>query len=279
MHQFIGLVLLILAVSVGLYAATHYAQLTSFQVPLPSGLHPVNYFSSTQTPTSGTQYQNIPQLALPAHTSQNPVRIDSVVQASAYYHPYIEVVLASNAGPGQKIDITGWTVKSKNGSFTIPQAQAVYSFGGVAGDITLQSGEYVHIYSGEATKGNFRLNKCMGYIEDQTPFTPSIPMTCPVPNRSQTTAFTSECQDYVTSLRTCQNPSANPPVPMTDTACFEFLRKLNYVGCVDAHIGDSDFASNQWWAWIGSKENIFDPTHDDVQLINKQGTVVDEYTY
>jgi hypothetical protein len=42
---------------------------------------------------------------------------------------------------------------------------------------------------------------------------------------------------------------------------------------------DLDFSTNEWRLWAGNQINIFDSTHDKVQLIDKFGKVVDEYTY
>lgn len=272
-HQIIGIILLIVAVATGLYVSTHYMALTSFKIALPQSLRLVN--GPSQLSLSPEQSADSQVTA----ESQKPVSI-SYINPASDTSSYMEMVLASNSGPVQVTDITGWLIKSRNGRyFTIPKAQETYSFGGPQTDVMLKSGDSVRLYSGDGPKGNFRMNKCMGYLEDQTPFTPSIPMSCPVVSRAETVNFTSECQDYVASLRSCENPNANPPVPISDTACFEVLRKLNYVGCVERYGKDDDFLSGEWWAWMGDQMNIFDPVHDKVQLLDKSGKLIDEYTY
>lgn len=266
--------MLVLAVSIGVYVTTHYAELTNLKIPLPTQLRPVN--SAPFLPLS----QETPNVVISAPISENNklVSISSVRQASDFY-PYIEVVLTANVSGSEKVDVTGWKIKSNFGDFTIPRAQEVYSFGGLQSDIRLRAGDYLNLYSGFGPKGNFRLNKCMGYIEDRSSFIPAIPNNCPSISRSELTGFTGACQDYAASLQSCEIPSANPPVPITDTACHEYLRKLNYVGCVDRYQGDGDFASHEWRVWLGEAINIFDATHDKVQLIDKGGKVIDEYVY
>ena len=69
----------------------------------------------------------------------------------------------------------------------------------------------------------------------------------------------------------------SPQIPTNDYACQQFLATLNYKGCFEAHESDADFFSNQWWAWTGS--NILDPSHDVVNLYDRNGLLVDEYTY
>lgn len=273
MHQVIGIMLLIAAVATGLYVSSHYTELISFRIALPQSLRLVDGTSQLLlSPEPSADLQQADEFQKPVSISYiNPVSDSS---------QYTEIVLASNAGPLQVADITGWMIKSRSGGyFTIPKAQEVYSFGGAQTDMILKSGDTARLYSGDGPKGNFRMNKCMGYLEDQTPFTPAIPMLCPLISRSETVNFSSECQDYAASLRACQNPSANPPIPITDTACFESLRKLNYVGCVERYGRDEDFLSGEWWAWMGDQMNIFDPVHDKVQLLDKSGKLVDEYVY
>ncbi|MBU6142259.1 hypothetical protein KGO95_04095 [Patescibacteria group bacterium] len=274
-HQFIGLLLLVLAVAAGFYVSSHYLQLTSLQLPVPSALNSVQLPSSAvlnpaPAPVISTASQTV---------TQKPVTISYVTLASSG-QSYTELALVADGGSQQPVDVTGWHIADKSGvSFTIPQAQQLYSFNGPQSDIALKPGDTLRIFSGPANIGNFRMNKCMGYIQDRTSFTPPIPMTCPTTDPSATVDFSSQCQDYIASLNACQNPSANPPVPPSDDKCFAFLQTLNYTGCVAAHQQDTDFYSNEWWVWVDDKMNSFDPTHDKIQLLDTSGTVVDEYTY
>ncbi len=273
-HQFIGLLLLIVAVAAGFYVSSHYLQLTSLQLPVPSALN------SVQLPSSAV-LNPAPAPAIPTDSqpvTQKPVTISYITLAGSG-QSYTELALVVDGG-SQPVDVTGWHIISKSGnSFTIPQAQPLYSFNGAQSDIMLSPGQTLRIFSGSPIIGNFRMNKCMGYIQDRTSFTPSLPMTCPTTDPSATVDFSSQCQDYIASLNACQNPSANPPVPPTDDKCFAFLQTLNYNGCVTAHQQDTDFYSNEWWAWVDNKMNNFDPTHDKIQLIDPSGNVADEYTY
>ena len=279
MHQLIGLILLIAAIVGVFYVSTHYTELLKFKIPLPVRfLQPIT-LPAFNSGGGGTTINPIkdnfqPQTAL---EPQKLARIGSVQLKSGFY-PYQELVIYSNAVSG-RTDITGWIVKSNNGSFTIPTAQEVYSFGGNQGDINLRNGDSVHIYSGSGQKGNFRLNKCIGYIEDVAPFSPPLPKSCPNINRAEINNLTGACQDYINSLRSCQNPNANPPVSAEDSSCHQFLSKLNYVGCVEKYGRDSDFSTNEWRVWAGTQADIFDALHDKVQLLDRSGKLVDEYVY
>lgn len=277
MQQFFGTLLLIAAISVLFYVSNH-PELIKFDISVPK-MSPIAISPtppSTPAYTTGVTGQQQP--TTPVLSTSKPLRISSVRQPSGYA-PYLEVSLYSNLNRGEIINITGWTIKSNYGSFTIPRAQERYSFGGQENDINLRSGDRVYLYSGFGPKGNFRLNKCMGYIEDRAPFTPSISRSCPYISRSEINNLSGLCQDYILSLRSCENPSSNPPIKVDDIACHNFLSKLNYVGCVEKYGQEQDFSSEEWRLWIGEQINIFDPRHDRVQLLDVKGQVVDEYSY
>ena len=126
MHQLIGLILLIAAIVGVFYVSTHYTELLKFKIPLPVRfLQPIT-LPAFNSGGGGTTINPIkdnfqPQTAL---EPQKLARIGSVQLKSGFY-PYQELVIYSNAVSG-RTDITGWTVKSNNGSFTIRAAQGVY---------------------------------------------------------------------------------------------------------------------------------------------------------
>lgn len=275
--QFFGLILLVLAVAAGVYVSTNYTDLVNLKIQVPLTVRPV------AVPTTGVDRTTSPlPVAIDIGSSvletKKLVRITSIRQPTSF-NPYLEMVLSSSLNRGETVNITGWSVRSNKGSFIIPQAQEVYSFGGQEGNIILRYGDRVNLYSGRGLKGNFRVNKCLGYIEDISTFMPALPRACPAISRSEISGFSGACQNYLTSLRACQNPAANPPVSIDDFACHDFLRKLNYVGCVEKYGNNSDFLQNEWRVWLENQINIFDPTHDKVQLLDKGGKVIDEYVY
>ena len=283
MHQYIGLFLIVLAVAVAVFIATSGTDLLQLRFPVPTLIRPVSVSipdvirTSTEAVVPEPEAEEIKEAEEVLETRQL-IRIDSVDQSTSF-HPYTEVVLDSDLEENETVDITGWTIKGKYGFFTIPQAQEIYSWGGAIKDIVLKPGNSVYLYSGPGPRGNFRLNKCMGYIEDVAPFIPSLPKDCPSISRSEVSRLSMPCQDYILSLWDCENPIANPPVPYDDSACHDFLQKLNYVGCVAKYGNDSDFLSDEWQVWLENQINVFNPEYDKVQLFDKQGNLIDEYAY
>lgn len=142
----------------------------------------------------------------------------------------------------------------------------------------MKSGDTLSIYSNSSAIGvNFRLNKCMGYLSNTNNFIPSLNFNCPTINRSEIINFTGQCQNYITSLNSCQTPAPNPPISIYDYSCKSYLDKLNYGGCFTSHRSDYDFMSNKWYAWSGSQ--FLDFQHDRLLLFDRNGLLVAEYTY
>lgn len=206
------------------------------------------------------------------------VRI-SFVRPMNSFRSYTELSLYANLNKDEKVNISGWTIKTNKDSFKIPQAQDIYDSAGAEEDIILRSGEKVLMYSLPKLRGNFRLNKCIGYIEDAAPLTPSLSQSCPEISRSEIASLSGLCQNYIRSLSSCENPSANPPVPFNDSACHDFLSKLNYAGCVAKYKNDAGFRLKEWRLWLGPSMNIFDGFHDKVQIFDGNGSLISEYVY
>lgn len=197
---------------------------------------------------------------------------------------YSEVNIYTNLSQGEEVRITGWKVQSNRDSFLIPKGVADYnpnlSYNEPV-NIAIKSGDQVKIFSHSSARGlNLRLNQCTGYIKDSTP---EMPRNCPYIGQSEIYTFTGECQSYIRTLGSCEFPIHNPPIPYSDTACYDFLRQLNYQGCYNKYRSKPDFFSHEWRIWLATypnpQKNIFDPEHDRVLLFDREGKLVDEYVY
>jgi len=123
------------------------------------------------------------------------------------------------------------------------------------------------------------LNECIGYIAQVANFDPPLPDSCPYIDPSQIQNFTGQCQNYIETLGQCQSPNmSSPQIPRTDYACQDYLENnFTYKSCFDEHDSDPNFLSNQVWVWTGS--NVVDQYHDTVKLLDRNGLLVDLYTY
>jgi hypothetical protein len=125
------------------------------------------------------------------------VRIGSVSPGSESSIGSI-ALYASITDDSERIDVTGWLLKTNVGGVYIPQAVASYSPVGIStpGDIYLRKNYRVTMYSSVTSIGvNILLNKCIGYLQNTATFNPPLPSNCPSIQRSDVANFTGQCQD------------------------------------------------------------------------------------
>lgn len=207
------------------------------------------------------------------------IKLSSISRGSTRSDSKI-TISGSKIGVDEAINITGWLIKGKKSSQYIPKAVNDYLPTGTAAesDIIFKKGEFVYIYSSESAIGiNFRLNRCIGYLQNTTKFTPSLPNKCPRIDLSEAANFSDQCYDYVRSIGTCKLPKGNVQLPQSDYGCRPFLDKINYKGCYDEHRADADFLSKEWRVWTGYKFLVAQV--DQIELYDKNGLLVDLRKY
>lgn len=218
------------------------------------------------------------------------VHIDSVIHPdrNAYYTSAGgQFALYTDWSIKQLIDVTGWSVRgNKGGSVSIPQAVADYNpntFGTLQNtDIVLESGARVYVYGLRGPLGsNFRLNKCTGYLNENNKFDPSLPNECPRVDSARLVLLSGKCQDFVHSMNTCVTPKPddlNRISGFVEDECRALIAKQNHVACYNDNHNTPDFFSKEWRVWNGDAMT-FDTYHDRLMLFDRQGLLVDVYTY
>jgi len=214
------------------------------------------------------------------------VTLSQVQKASSYYNNSGSFSMRGAYSLGdQMVDVTGWHVKSNRGNpIWIPQIVEYYSPGGpfAEKDIFIGKSDRVYVYGAPSPVGrSFRLNKCIGYLNNHYEFEPALSRSCPSAPRSDMANLTGRCQSFLTSLWGCEEPTpeeineySNPK----DAGCGGYLEYKTYNGCYAAHRGDPDFLSKEWRVWV-NQDFGFDSSHDQVVLYDSAGKVVDVYTY
>jgi len=181
------------------------------------------------------------------------------------------------------VNVSAWRVQGLRGASFVPKAVPVYEANGLASeaDIYLRNSDTLYLYLGgsSAIGKNFRLNKCMGYLPNVSEFSPYLPRECPLPDRSEYSNFTGQCQNYISSLGACGIPNFNDVrLPQGDYACRSYLQKnFSYPSCMERYRGDANFIKPEVRAWIGG--GFLDQYHDKVRLYDLKGLLVDAYEY
>lgn len=192
-----------------------------------------------------------------------------------------QISLRANFQSGEKINITGWYIKARNGGWYVPKAVNIYDPSGLAepGDILLGRGETVNMYSGSSPLGvNFRLNLCTGYLNNDRKFSPTLPRQCPGADKATLRNFSSQCQDFVPgAVSSCKEPRSNPPLPYYDEGCLEYLELFSFKGCFDTYRSEPGFLKPEWRVWMGT--TFVNARHDRVFLLDTNGFVIDWREY
>ncbi len=216
------------------------------------------------------------------------IRIASASFSTGYNKPSTIRLYSRLESGDSPINITGWRLKSNRYEFIIPKAVEIYKPSGTNEEknVILSSNNYVNIYSTtSAINKNFRLNKCMGYLENSFNFNPLLPQSCPMVYRSryEVAYLSGQCQTYLFSLGGCK------PVDVTfynslltgtseGNVCRAFLNTVGtYGNCFEKYSQDKDFLSSEWRLWVNS--DILDSQHDRLDLFDNDGLLVSDYVY
>lgn len=259
---------------------------------------PVATYRSYQSPVSASTTRSAIQPAIPSYLIPEGLRQEQLspyfrkikigsVSISSWKNYPSAVRLYSSLTGSEKINISGWKLKSNRREIIIKQAVEIYSPQGGNGesDIVLSSGGFVNIYDGKSPiSRNLRLNKCAGYLQNFYDFKPLLPQNCPAIPRSDYVHLSGECQTYIMSLGSCKLPAVSfvnsLPGSEQGNACRMYLNTVGYGTCFNEYRYDNNFLSNEWRVWTDENiTEVFDKKHDRVRLFDKEGLLVDEYIY
>ncbi|MBI4034189.1 MAG: hypothetical protein HY378_01420 [Candidatus Brennerbacteria bacterium] len=189
--------------------------------------------------------------------------------------------LRANSTLKENLDVTNWRIKSNRGEIAIK--------GGVADvppvnlkKIVLRPRTSAVFYADVISfVQNVELNKCTGYLNNTYALSPKLPNNCPRPERSEYISFSGECQNFIRSLSSCEQPTSNELnrfASPNNVPCRRFLESLNYGNCFNKYSGDANFYSYGFRVWM--RERLpFDPKHDRLLLFDENGLLVDEHIY
>lgn len=271
-NQVIGIILLVAAVSTALYISTNYDKITGVSFSGLPSFRAVDYVPSVSlNEYTGSAEAPVIENAAP------PIIVSSIKPPTP--SDFGEIVLTADWNlPASGLDIKGWKIGSLESEFNLPGAQDVYTFGGSQNSLIIRPGDEIHLFSGTGPRGNFRINKCIGYFAEFGDFTPPLEKRCPAQSYEETNYLSSACKNYISSLSACQTPS-QAPIVSTDISCYEYLNNINYEGCVSRHRSDPDFSDRSIWVWVGDNLKYFDQGGDIIRIFDRTGKLVSQYRY
>ncbi len=141
-------------------------------------------------------------------------------------------------------------------------------------------------------KNNFAVNKCFGYVQDQTSYTfiPSFSNKCPKDNDLPETDFLSlNCLKYLARRPNCHKPEFKDDNNYgtcvdrycnLDSQCLAFIKKnYSYESCFNIHSKDSDFLTGEWRLFLNQVWELWPNKDETIYLYDPTGKLVDQLDY
>jgi hypothetical protein len=201
--------------------------------------------------------------------------------------------LSTNLKNDEKVNITGWYLKSETTGYyaIIGQASLLpFPFTKNYNDVVLQKNDQVILTKGFSPIGiSFRTNKCTGFFEENREFTPSLPFECPKPKSEKLPKFSEnfdrndECLDIIDDLPRCKTVSSAFIRDLPDTvvtSCKNYMTaQINYNSCVAKHFDDTDFPGNQYRIYLNKFGPLWRNKREKINLYDRAGLIVDSIDY
>lgn len=181
------------------------------------------------------------------------------------------------------LDVTGWRLESeeRHTDYVIPtEAYEIPNHPHLEykRKVPLTTSTRLAVYTGHSPTGNnFRLNKCIGYLNEYYSFSPALPGSCPKPTATQTKDLSDYCQKVISGLN-CKEPDRNDI--KLDNECRTFLQNnVGYSACVTNNHTYFDFFLDEWRVYLNQDKEIWTGTGDAVVLRDADGLVVTRLKY
>ena len=203
------------------------------------------------------------------------------------------LTLYTNLNKGEKIDITGWFLKSdrSGNSATIGRASVMpYPYVAGGDNVVLHQGDRVYLVKGFSPINiSFRTNLCTGYFEENRTFYPSLSMQCPLARDEELPKFSNlldredECIEIIERIPRCTTIGNEFIRDLPDTvtsSCKTYLRtQINYNACIANHRSDIDFPGQEWYVYLNRFGPLWRSQRETIKLYDQLGLVVSTLKY
>jgi hypothetical protein len=285
--------------------------------------------SSSRTSSASSQRtDNYVDTTTGQEKTYSPYRNQISLNTSSVYtdSPNQEYLTISAHGNNSPINIGGWTLKNGrdkktfivSGNAVRGQAVSVkiptqgvalynpYSPGtNIRSPITLKSGERAIIVTGRlptlssvAINENFKINRCLGYVEDRPVdqqsgtyrINPSLRYNCPTSrDLPSIDSLDDVCYSFVRSISGCHQPT--DVYDKTNGYCLDRNCKLssfcqsfikqnfNPKTCFQLYSAEKDFIGPEWRIFLNRTWELWDKQRETISLYDRQGLLVKEVSY
>jgi hypothetical protein len=216
----------------------------------------------------------------------NKVKVTSVSHSSI-------TVKAQLSSDSERINITGWKLKTRKGEIAIGKGVEIFAPGSslLEKDLLLKKGDLMNIMSASdpfGTRKIFKTNKCFGYLKDSYsnfPSTLSMTKICPKVDKTKIWSYSKDCQNSIKKLESCKPLETDVYKNLSvyfESGCQSYIdnytaQYLNYNGCVRNYFRDKDFLKNYWYYYAGY--DIACSCEDYVYIYDSNGLLVNRFLY
>jgi hypothetical protein len=246
-------------------------------------------YGNSANPLTDQEKQTFGLTSLPTSPYAGMVRLQSGSGSYAQSAADEYVVVQYASGGSNRIPISGWRLQSAITKRTVYIYQGTEVFAPQlappASTIYLGPGDSAIITSGRSPVGaSFKANKCTGYLAQFQRFTPDLYQSCPLPldearamnlgNSPQD----ADCIDYMKNVSQCRI-ATDLPSSLSDSCRYFIQNTLTYQGCLNRHIHDTDFLSQEWRIYLNSDEKLWRADREVLTLLDQDGKLVDSIVF
>jgi len=200
-----------------------------------------------------------------------------------------QITLRSKIDADETLNITGWKIQGRNGSFTVPLGIEKFEPGTrdtPINPIILTKADTVKFSSEQnpfGNKRNFRPNICMGYLKDSYDFDLSFSTSCSFqkPSVRELLFLPGQCQDFIlkrisfSSCRVPDYPDAITILQEVTGECNTYLQEnFTYHSCFLQNENEPNFTKNEWHIYMST--DFIDAWYDFLKLYDANGLLVDQ---
>jgi len=196
------------------------------------------------------------------------------------------ITLRTNLEKEEEINVTGWNIKGRGGSFVVPGGIEKYRPGYnpvPTKNIFIKRSDIIYLSGGSNPLGdgrNFRPNKCLGYLTNYHDFPISFPKNCPKPTNEEISHLKPCCQEFILKVQKCEAPDySNDLNVLRDLKCMSYLENyFNYASCFYQYSKDEDFVEKNWHIYM-KRDLVVSDGCDTLYLRDQNGLFVDKFSY
>jgi len=229
-------------------------------------------------------------LTLTARGNETPINIGNWILKNGRDQKFYNISGTETRGQSVSVRIPATGVVRYNPYLPVTNIQS---------PITLADREKAVIVTGQVPtladfviRDNFKLNRCLGYLEDKTSyrFSPTLRYQCPASRDYPGVDSLSEsCAKFARSVNACHEPKEVYKQEQgycldgnctLNSFCQGFVKQtFNFQSCFNTFSRDADFVGNEWRIYLKRNWELWESSRETITLYDASGRLVNQLEY